>query len=308
MGKTAFLFPGQGSQATDMGRTFYDEWPEFRAAFDRMNGSVDVDLPELVFEGSQERLTETRYTQPAVLAVGAAAAVAIDERHGVTPDLVAGHSLGHFTAHVSAGSLDAESAISLVSERGRLMQRAGEQNGPGTMIAVLFADPADVASICAEYEQVSVAVYNGPRQTVVSGAVDQVEAVREALDAEYRVRFSELSVGTAFHSPLMRTAVESFADRLESASFTEAAVPIVSDVSTDPYETPLTARRELAAQMTSPVQWTGVVESLADAGVTCYVEFPPSGTLASIVERMDVDGETTEIESPADLTEMATDV
>lgn len=286
-----------------MGRSFYDEWPEFRAAFDRMDEHVDFDLADLVFEGSQERLTETRYTQPAVLAVGAAAAVAVEERYGIEPDLVAGHSLGHFTAHVSAGGLSPESAISLVSERGRLMQRAGERNGPGTMLAVLLVDPDEVAAVCEEYPDVSVGVYNSSRQTVVSGATDQVQQVREAIEAEHRARFSELEVGTAFHSPLMRSAVPEFTDRLESTAFTETAVPVVSDVSTEPYEAPSVARAELAAQMTSAVQWTGVVESLAEAGVTHYVEFPPSGTLASLVDSANVEGETIEFESPEDFPE-----
>lgn len=291
-----------------MGRQFYDEWPEFRAAFDRFDDAVEYDLAELVFEGSSERLRRTEYTQPAVLAVGGAAAIAVEDRYGCEPDVVAGHSLGHFTAHVSAGSLTVEDAMSLVGERGRLMQRAGERNGPGTMVAALFVDPDEVAAVCEDYEQVGVGVYNGPKQTVVSGATDQVEAVKERLEAEHRVRFHELEVGTAFHSPLMASAVEPFTDALEATPFEEAGVPVVSDVSTEQYVSGSVAREELAEQMTHSIRWTGVVESLDGDGVTRYVEFPPSGTLASIVDRMDVDGETYELDAPDAAEEVFADV
>lgn len=308
MSKTAFLFPGQGSQTTGMGRRFYDSWPEFRAAFDRLNDTVTYDLETLVFEGPTSQLRETQYTQPAVLAVGSAAATAVEDRYGYRPDVVAGHSLGHFTALVSAEGLDGERAIELVSERGRLMQRAGEQNGPGSMVAAFFVDPGDVADVCERYPEVSVGVYNGPRQTVISGATEQVNQVRRTLEAEHRVRFQELDVGTAFHSPLMRSAVEPFEDVLETTEFHPPTVPVVSDVSAETYVQAPVAREELTRQLTSPVQWTGVVETLDDEDVTRYVEFPPSGTLTSIVRRMDVDGDVYELDAPNAAEEVLTDV
>lgn len=303
MGKTALLFPGQGSQAEGMGAQFHEAWPEFRAAFERCDGAVADDLHELVFEGSSDRLRETRYTQPAVLAVGAAASEALAERFGLEPDLVAGHSLGHFTAHVASGGLDVESAVELVAERGRLMQEAGKANGPGTMMAVLFVDPETVASVCADHDGVSVGVYNGPRQTVVSGERDAVERVVETLEADHGGRFRELDVGAAFHSPVMETAVEAFARRLDRTPFEDASIPVVSDVSGEPYRAASVAREQLTEQLTSPVDWTAVVRTLDAAGVTEYVELPPAGTLGSLVEGMGVDGTVHELTDPADAKE-----
>lgn len=308
MGKTAFVFPGQGSQTTGMGQQFYDAWPEFRAAFDRLDDAVPYDLGELVFEGSSERLKQTKYTQPAVLAVGGATVKAIEERYGYEPDIVAGHSLGHFTAHVSAGSFTLESAIELANERGRLMQRAGDEHGPGSMVAALLVDPGTVAEVCDQYANVSVGVYNGPKQTVISGDANQVERVKETLDANHRVRFHELDVGTAFHSPLMRSAVDEFTQVLEETPFDDATTPIVSDVSAEPYVRASVARDELAAQMTNPVLWTNVVERLDGEGVTSYIELPPSKTLTSLIEKMNVHGTTHELSHPQDVEEVLSDV
>ncbi|MEZ3145509.1 ACP S-malonyltransferase [Halobaculum sp. MBLA0143] len=304
MTETALLCPGQGSQTSGMGAAFYDAWPEFREAFARLDGSLDLDLETLVFESSDDRLRETRYTQPAVFAVGVTAARATDRRFDVDPTFFAGHSLGHFTALAAAGALPAGAGAELVAERGRLMQRAGERDGPGTMVAVLLTDPGDVAEVCADYSDVSVAVYNGRRQTVVSGATDQVTAVREELSETHTARFEELDVGTAFHSPLMSSAVDPFEAALAETAFETADAPVVSDVTGDPYTDGSRARSQLATQLTNPVRWTDVVAHLDEAGVDRYVELPPAGTLAALVERAGVSGEVVTLDEPTDAREV----
>jgi len=302
--QTALLCPGQGSQTSGMGAAFYDAWPTFRDVFATLDDSLDLELETLVFESSDNRLRETRYTQPAVFAVGVAAACALERRFDVDPTFLAGHSLGHFTALAAAGAVSVDAGVELVAERGRLMQRAGEVDGPGTMVAVLLTDPEDVAEVCANYPDVSVAVYNGRRQTVVSGATDQVAAVREELAAEHTARFEELDVGTAFHSPLMSSAVEPLEETLTKATFGTADVPVVSDVTAEPYTDGSRARSQLTTQLTSPVRWTDVVTHLDEAGVDRYVELPPAGTLAALVERAGVSGEVVTLDDPADASEV----
>lgn len=297
MTETAFLCPGQGSQTSGMGAALYDEWPAFREAFDHLDDAVGVDLVELVFESGEDTLRETRHTQPAVFAVSAATTLAVEGR----PDIVAGHSLGHLTALVAAGALSPEDGVRLVRERGRLMQRAGERDGPGRMLAVLLAEPEVVERACADRSDVSVAVYNGRRQTVVSGASSAVAAIREQLAANHTARFEELDVGTAFHSPLMTSAAEPFAAALAETTFQTAAVPVVSDVTGESYTDGNAAQTQLETQLTNPVRWTDVVEELDAAGVDRYVELPPAGTLATLVERAGVDGEVVTVDGPADV-------
>lgn len=304
MTETALLCPGQGSQTTGMGEAFHDAWPEFRDVFATLNGAVDLKLETLVFEGSDDRLRETRYTQPAVFAVGVATARALRRRFDAELTFVAGHSLGHLTALAAVEALPVDAGAELVAERGRLMQRAGETDGPGTMVAVLLADPADVTEACANYSNVSVAVYNGRRQTVISGATDQLAAVREELSTRHAVRFEELDVGTAFHSPLMSSAVEPFEAKLAETPFQTADMPVISDVTGDPYTDGSRARSQLATQLTSPVRWTDVVTHLDEAGVDKYVEIPPAGTLAALVDRAGVSGEVVTLDEPADAREV----
>lgn len=299
MGDTALLCPGQGSQTPGMGEALYEAWPSFRAAFDRLDAATDEDLAALVFDGTDDRLRRTRYTQPAVFAVGTAAAAALDERFGITGDVVAGHSLGHFTALAAAGGLEPTAGVQLVATRGRLMDRAGREYGETSMVAVLLVEPSVVREAAASEPDVAVAVYNGPRQTVVSGDAAGVERVIEQITADHRARTTELDVSTAFHSPVMAPIVDEFADAFAETPVTPPAVPVVSDVTGEAYTDADTPRRELVEQLTSPVRWSEVVETLAARGVDRWVELPPAGTLARLVERMDVAGEVIQVDDPA---------
>lgn len=297
---TAFVFPGQGSQTPGMAEDFYEEWPEMRRSFSRLNDAAERDLRELCFGATAETLTRTRHTQPAVYAVGAAVAAAVTDRYDIRPDVVAGHSLGHFTAAASADLYAATDGMALVSKRGAAMEEAGRDAGPGKMVAVLFADPAVVEDVCGNTEGVSVAAYNTPNQTVVSGFSDAVEAACDRIDERTRARFRELNVGAAFHSPVMASAVDAITTALEDTPMKSARLPIVSDVTGEPYTAPETARRDLTAQVLSPVDWRAVVDTFDERGVDRIVEFPPAGTLGRFVSRIDDEATVVTLETPED--------
>lgn len=287
-----------------MGEAFYDELPDVREQFDRLDRALDVDLTDLCFAGSRERLRTTANTQPAVFATGLAAYTGVVERLG-EPEYVAGHSLGHLTALAAAGAFDPTDGIRLVRRRGEAMQQAANADGPGTMVAVLLADADVVRETCETVDDAAVAGFNAPRQTVVSGTEAAVDRVQSIISDQTRARFVELDVGAGFHSPVMRSAVEPFTDALDDTPVRPADVPVCSDVTGDVYTDPGTARRDLADQVTSPIDWVGVVEALDERGVDHYVELPPAGTLVDLVEKIAPDAETTALEDPATLREIS---
>lgn len=301
MTTTAFVFPGQGSQRPGMGTSFYDAWPETRERLDALSSSLGEDLADLCFDGDAASLRETRNTQPALFSVGLATLAGLRARTDGRPDYVAGHSLGHFTALAAAGALEPAAGVSLVRQRGRLLAEAGRQAGPGTMLAVLLADPEEVAATCADRDDVGVGLYNGPRQTVISGTREGVDAVRADLEATTCARFRELEVATAFHSPVMEPAREAVDEVMADVALAPADVPVVSDVSGRIYTDPDVARQDLAEQVTAPVDWHGVVETLRERDVDRYVVFPPAGALASLVERIAPDAEVLALAEPGDV-------
>lgn len=297
---TAFCFPGQGSQAVGMAGAFDEAWPETREVFARLDDAVEIDLRGLRFEGSAEALQKPRNTQPVLLATGLAVHAGVRDRFGVAPELVAGHSLGHFTALAVAGAMDPEATVALTHRRGQCMEEAAARDGPGTMVAVLLAEPEIVTEECGTREDVGVALYNGPNQTVISGTTEGVTAVQDRLAERTTARFRELDVGTAFHSPVMASAVACVEDAMEAVQITEAEIPVVSDVSGEIYTDPSVARQDLTAQITSPVDWVRVVERLREAGISRVVEFPPAGVLSPLVERIAPEIDTHTLETPAD--------
>jgi [acyl-carrier-protein] S-malonyltransferase len=280
-----------------MGKAFYDAWPATRERFETLSDATDLPLSRLCFEAGADTLRRTANTQPTVYATGVATYAGVTDRLG-EPDFVAGHSLGHLTAATVAGLVTPSDGIGLVRRRGELIQQAAERNGPGTMVAVLLADPAEVARTCENVTGVSVAGFNGPRQTVISGTESAVKRVKAELSAESRARFSELDVGAAFHSPIIEPAVAPFDEALDDVSFDTASIRVCSDVSADVYTDPAVARRDLSDQLTAPTDWVGVVETLTDRGVDRFVEFPPSGTLVSLIEMIAPGVETLALESP----------
>ncbi|GAB3695343.1 ACP S-malonyltransferase [Halorubrum pallidum] len=297
---TAFVFPGQGSQQPGMGEAFYEAWSETRTQLDALSDVLDDDLVALCADADTEvaTLRETHNAQPALFGLGVAVYEGVVARTGVTPDYVAGHSLGHFTALAVADTLSPADGVRLVRRRGELLAAAGQEAGPGTMLAVLLADPDDVAAVCASCNGVGVGLYNGPQQTVISGTCAGVAAVREELDARTRARFRELDVAAAFHSPVMASAVDDVDQVMASVDLTPASIPVVSDVSRRIYTDPEVARRDLAAQVTSAVDWHGVVGRLREEGVERFVVFPPAESLASLVERIAPEAEVVALDTP----------
>jgi [acyl-carrier-protein] S-malonyltransferase len=274
---------------------FETAWPETRRTIERLAAESDTSLLELVREADKARLREPANTQQAVLATSVAALEGLD----LSPDLVAGHSLGHITAATVAGALDPTDAIDLVETRGRLMAEAEATAGPGSMLAILLADPETVRDAVAPEPDVSVAGFNAPRQTVISGREGALSAVADQLESDTRARVRELDVGSAFHSPVMEPAVDRFREALDALDVSEATVPIVSDVTGERYTEPAVLRADLGEQLRSPIRWMDVVETLSDAGVTRYVELPPAGTLAKFVEKIDPDATVIPLTDPA---------
>ncbi|GAB3035699.1 ACP S-malonyltransferase [Natronobiforma cellulositropha] len=300
MTETAFVFPGQGSQTRRPIEAFLESWPEAEAALERLEESAAI--RELLECDDPEVLRETVHTQQSVLAAGIVVYEAVRERYGLVPDVVAGHSLGHITAATAAGVFTPDDAIALVGERGRAMATAEATDGPGTMLAVLFADVDHVETVLADYPSVAVASYNAPRQMVISGAEPAVYDAAEAIESGAgRARCVELEVASAFHSPVMDSAVDPFERRLEATRFADPERPVVSDVTGEVYEHASVARQAFADQLTAPVRWTAVTEALADRGIERVVELPPAGTLAGLLERSPFEFDVVALERPEQL-------
>jgi [acyl-carrier-protein] S-malonyltransferase len=297
----ALMFPGQGAQEVGMGLALAEAFPAARAAFDEANEALGYDIASICFTGPAERLVPTDVCQPAILAASVAAwRVASD--HGLTGDLVMGHSLGEYSALVAAGAIDFSRALRLVAERGAAMHAAGTQR-PGTMAALLGQSDADAEALCAEAGDVWPANYNCPGQVVASGTVEGIERLL-AITSERGVKAARLQVGGAFHSPLMAPA----ADRLKPAlDAWEPAEPAPSFLSTTTVEVePAERLREvLLGQLLAPVRFGHAVERALDMGVTRFVEIGPGRVLSGLVRRVRRDAQTVQIGSPEDITALA---
>jgi [acyl-carrier-protein] S-malonyltransferase len=302
MGKLAFLFPGQASQYPGMGRDLAEKFPESKAVFDEADAALGFSLSKLCFEGSEEALKQTENTQPAILTVSTAAYRAL-EKQGITPDFVAGHSLGEYSALVAAGALEFSTAVKLVRGRGRYMQEA-VPSGEGAMAAVLGLSPADVAEICkkaAESEVVSPANMNSPEQTVISGSATAVKRAVEIASQSGAKRAVILPVSAPFHCAMMMPAQQRLESDLRAAQFHDLKFPLISNVDAEAIATGEEARDALIRQVTNPVRWLESIRDMIDSGVTVFVEVGPGKVLTGLLRQIDRSVRVFNVEDSASL-------
>lgn len=291
MGKTAYIFPGQGSQGVGMGNDLYRDFDAVREAFNAVDSALGFELSKMCFAGTEADLALTENTQPAILTASVAAYIAFREAGGAAPDYVAGHSLGEYSALVAAGGLTLREAAITVRNRGRYMQEAVPV-GVGAMAAVLGMDATSVSEICSEAAQggvCSAANINSPKQTVIAGHKDAVERACELLKSAGAKRTIMLNVSAPFHCALMMPAQERLAVDLKSTAFSDLDFPLVENVSASINSAAERIPTALAEQVTSPVRWLGCVEFLTQAGVDTFIELGPGKVLTGLVRQIDPD-------------------
>jgi [acyl-carrier-protein] S-malonyltransferase len=303
MAQLSFVFPGQGSQAVGMLADLAAAFPSVRATFDEASAALGLDLWQLVQEGPAEALNVTCNTQPAMLAAGVAVWRVWREQGGAVPGLLAGHSLGEYTALVAAEAIGFADAVRLVAERGRLMQAAVPE-GEGAMAAILGLDDAQVRTVCAEAARgdvVEAVNFNSPGQVVIAGSAAAVERAIAAAKAAGAKRAVTLPVSVPSHCALMRPAAERLSERLAGISVRAPAIPVLHNVNADRVDGPAAIREILARQLYSPVRWVDTVRRMHAEGVRTCVECGPGKVLAGLGKRIAKEMECLAVYDPAGL-------
>lgn len=280
----AFVFPGQGAQFSGMAKNLYDAYAEARTMMHRANDILGFSITDIMFEGSDEDLRQTRVTQPAIFLH---TIVHCQFSTVIRPDMVAGHSLGEFSALVAAEAISWENGLRLVSQRAQAMQEACELQ-PGTMAAVLALPDDKVAEICDSIEDVVVAAnFNCPGQVVISGSLSGVDAACKALKEAGAKRALKLPVGGAFHSPLMQPAAERLQAAIMNTTFHTPKCPVYQNVSAKGETDKHTIQRQVLEQLTSPVRWTQSVQQMIADGANTFYEFGPGDVLKGLIRKID---------------------
>ena len=281
----AFVFPGQGAQFVGMGKDLYENNPVAKEMFDKANDILGFNITDLMFNGTDEDLRQTKVTQPAIFLHSVILAKTMGD--DFNPDMVAGHSLGEFSALVAAGALSFEDGLRLVSARAQAMQKACEKT-PSTMAAVLALPDARVEELCASVTEgvVVPANYNCPGQIVISGSIEGVDAACAKMLEAGAKRALKLKVGGAFHSPLMEPARAELADAIAHTDFHAPKCPVYQNVNAEPQTDPETIKKNLIAQLTAPVRWTQTIQNMIAAGADTFVEVGPGAVLQGLVKKI----------------------
>ncbi len=282
----AYVFPGQGAQFVGMGKSLYEGTPLAKTLFEQANDILGFRITDLMFSGTDDDLKQTKVTQPAVFLHSVILARTLGD--DFRPDMTAGHSLGEFSALVAARALSFEDGLWLVSKRAQAMQKACEK-APSTMAAILGLPDEKVEQLCNEItdEVVVCANYNCPGQIVISGTIAGIDAACEKMKAAGAKRALKLKVGGAFHSPLMEPARAELAEAIEETAFNSPICPVYQNVDARPQTDPDAIRRNLVAQLTSPVRWTQTVRNMVADGATRFVELGPGNVLQGLVKKID---------------------
>ncbi|MCB9002462.1 MAG: ACP S-malonyltransferase [Bacteroidales bacterium] len=281
----AFVFPGQGAQFVGMGKDLYDNSPLAKDLFEKANSILGFRITDLMFAGTSEDLKQTKVTQPAIFLHSVILAKVLGNEF--KPDMVAGHSLGEFSALVSAGALSFEDGLRLVSARAMAMQKACDIE-PSTMAAVIGLDDATVENVCKSISEVVVpANYNCPGQLVISGSIKGIDAACQKLTEAGAKRALKLAVGGAFHSPLMEPARKELEAAINSTPFSKPVCPVYQNVTAKPTVEPEEIKKNLVAQLTAPVRWTQTVQNMIADGATSFTELGPGSVLQGLVKKID---------------------
>lgn len=285
---TAYVFPGQGAQFPGMGKELYESNAKAKELFEKANEILGFRITDIMFEGTADELKQTKVTQPAIFLHSV---VLAETTEGFKPDMVAGHSLGEFSALVANKTLSFEDGLRLVSQRAMAMQKACEMN-PSTMAAVLALDDAKVEEICEDIDEVVVAAnYNCPGQLVISGTNKGIEIACERMKEAGAKRALPLPVGGAFHSPLMEPAREELAEAIRNTTFSQPICPVYQNVNAKPSTIVDEIKENLISQLTAPVRWTQSVQQMVADGATRFVECGPGKVLQGLVKKIASDVE-----------------
>ena len=284
----AFVFPGQGSQFVGMGKDLYENHALAKELFDKADNILGFKITDIMFAGTDEQLKQTNVTQPAVFLHSVISALCLGD--AFKPDMVAGHSLGEFSALVASGALSFEDGLKLVAARANAMQKACEKN-PGTMAAIIALPDETIENVCAEVSKegkvVVAANYNCPGQLVISGDKEAIAEACEKLKAAGAKRALALMVGGAFHSPLMQPAKDELQEAIEKTSFSTPSCPVYQNVDAKPHTDPSEIKANLIAQLTSPVRWTKSVQNMIADGADEFIECGPGRALRGMIGRID---------------------